>query len=1078
MPPYSPRTARHPAPAPDESDFLESDLEHDGSLLQPELTDMEIELAAAATPVASQATTTPTRRAKILPSVPIFQMTYNFSFTYFDAPAPSADLLNQNFGRSAAGLPLHAQRNSSGEPASEIAPHLSEESTIHWFSVDAELVYLSFFDDWGPLNVAMFYRFCLHLHHLINSAQDDSTASTDGVKDLHLILYTSSEPRTKANAALLAAMYAMICGDATPADAFAPLSSLELLPFRDAGYGRADFYLTIQDVLYGVHRAISERLLDLMTFDLEEYETYEQVQNGDWNWITPNIIAFASPNDKEYVAELRDRTLNSGRATPGLRRPINSTFAKTIQYFKRHGVKLVVRLNNPLYDSRVFEKEGIEHIDMYFDDGSNPCEEIVRSFIARADEVISSGGVVAIHCKAGLGRTGVLIGAYLAYKHGFSAGESIGFMRIMRPGCVVGPQQHFMYKEVPNWIRWREQDDAQRNLDEALSKQRQELMGKRPLSVSNDDAQSDGSTDQEVDISIGESEGRQFKKLKKSAQAPSTPKRNEYHPVDEASPQDHRMNLVKPTPCVGQPRKSPSPSRKRTMQANAPSTVARMGSRSLSFARSRVVSTDSARSGESSSSIIDREKVSNTYKNEKSFEHELNPTGNRTSNVLMESTRVVNAQTGGILRGDVGISVAPSTVHLEPQDDYFKSVVQPHDPPATQNDIDDGLFVQGWKSPEPPSAYIERMTQSPGRTAAPSTPTSPSTPTHGVVRASPHIREKFGLRDAASSNHNTPRSRKEASEVRDDGSSILPHDTFSSTSNGSLANCENEKDKVNSIPSVAARSTRRDISPSVASVTSTNLPTTNATNSRTVSSDSTSSSNRMIKSRAVSRVPSSRMRTTQDTNSSAQRSGGTSAYADSTTVVRKPNVPSRVAATSNRSGSSGRVAAARDRLAQSSQPTAPSRELRERSSLKRLRANTHQSHTDRGNIRSTSGSREGATGIRSALGPASSVTTNSGTGHRPVGSVAAHQNGISGVPRFAMSTAASTAKSVSTKSGSMASTSGVSSRSNLGNTNIYHHGNSGMHGYPATKASTSFGRLNGRNVHRRRSSLGETDIVM
>jgi hypothetical protein len=42
--------------------------------------------------------------------------------------------------------------------------------------------------------------------------------------------------------------------------------------------------------------------------------------------------------------------------------------------------------------------------------------------------------VVAVHCKAGLGRTGCLIGAYLIYKFGFTAVEVIAFMRILRPG--------------------------------------------------------------------------------------------------------------------------------------------------------------------------------------------------------------------------------------------------------------------------------------------------------------------------------------------------------------------------------------------------------------------------------------------------------------------------------------------------------------------------------------------------------------------------------------------------------------------------------------------------------------------
>lgn len=63
------------------------------------------------------------------------------------------------------------------------------------------------------------------------------------------------------------------------------------------------------------------------------------------------------------------------------------------------------------YDRRHFLEIGIEHVEMYFDDGSNPTDEIVRDFIRLAEEVIERRGQkVAVHCKAGLGRTGVLVG--------------------------------------------------------------------------------------------------------------------------------------------------------------------------------------------------------------------------------------------------------------------------------------------------------------------------------------------------------------------------------------------------------------------------------------------------------------------------------------------------------------------------------------------------------------------------------------------------------------------------------------------------------------------------------------------
>jgi cell division cycle 14 len=104
---------------------------------------------------------------------------------------------------------------------------------------------------------------------------------------------------------------------------------------------------------------------------------------------------------------------------------------------------------------------------MYFDDGSNPSDEIVRHFIRLAEDVIERQGKrVAVHCKAGLGRTGVLIGgklssffwkltpAYFIYKYQFSAQEVIAFMRIVRPGMVVGPQQQYMVANQMKWVGW------------------------------------------------------------------------------------------------------------------------------------------------------------------------------------------------------------------------------------------------------------------------------------------------------------------------------------------------------------------------------------------------------------------------------------------------------------------------------------------------------------------------------------------------------------------------------------------------------------------------------------------------
>lgn len=106
-----------------------------------------------------------------------------------------------------------------------------------------------------------------------------------------------------------------------------------------------------------------------------------------------------------------------------------------------------------VYDRKRFLDGGFQHHELYFPDGSCPSQEILLKFLSIAE---ATPGALAIHCKAGLGRTGVLICSYIMKHYRFTAEEVIGYIRVCRPGSVIGPQQGFI-KDIQR-IMWMEGD--------------------------------------------------------------------------------------------------------------------------------------------------------------------------------------------------------------------------------------------------------------------------------------------------------------------------------------------------------------------------------------------------------------------------------------------------------------------------------------------------------------------------------------------------------------------------------------------------------------------------------------------
>ncbi|XP_016295890.1 dual specificity protein phosphatase CDC14A-like isoform X2 [Sinocyclocheilus anshuiensis] len=301
-------------------------------------------------------------------------------------------------------------------------------ANTHYFSTDEEFVYENFYADFGPLNLAMLYRYCCKLNKKLKSFT---------LTRKRIVHYTSFDQRKRANAAVLIGAYAVIYLKKTPEEAYRALisgSNASYLPFRDASFGNCTYNLTVLDCLQGIRKALQHGFLNFETFDVNEYEHYERVENGDLNWIIPGkLLAFSGPHPKSKI--------ENGY-------PLHAPEAY-FPYFRKHDVTTIVRLNKNIYDAKRFTDAGFDHYDLFFVDGSTPSDVITRRFLHVCE---STDGAVAVHCKAGLGRTGTLIGCYLMKHHRFTPAEAIAWIRISRPGSIIGPQQHYLEeKQTSLW---------------------------------------------------------------------------------------------------------------------------------------------------------------------------------------------------------------------------------------------------------------------------------------------------------------------------------------------------------------------------------------------------------------------------------------------------------------------------------------------------------------------------------------------------------------------------------------------------------------------------------------------------
>lgn len=155
----------------------------------------------------------------------------------------------------------------------------------------------------------------------------------------------------------------------------------------------------------------------------------------------PPELPAAATAPQAYVGPREFRWLLPGRLG-GMPRPgIVATIEEDLAGLRRLGVDVLGTIEETAtVDPKALREGGIEPLHFPLEDMTAPTEDVCANWCAELNVRIESGKVIALHCRAGQGRTGTLLACYLIFL-GASAVEALDRVRGINPKWVSSDEQ-------------------------------------------------------------------------------------------------------------------------------------------------------------------------------------------------------------------------------------------------------------------------------------------------------------------------------------------------------------------------------------------------------------------------------------------------------------------------------------------------------------------------------------------------------------------------------------------------------------------------------------------------------------